>query len=213
MENTSLYRWLASAGLEGFYNDFRKSGVDESNFASLQFQDYDKVGVAEHQDRQKLFKLIQVVKRELEGGGGGGGGGGGQEDVRVSRSERERDRGSYARPQQSEDNSNHSNNYNNNDNEEVAEENIPKIQVAVRKRPMNRGEVSRNEPDIARVENAKQKIIIHEPKQKVDLTKYVESHHFIFDEVIFATATAAAVAATTTTTTVAVAISMYKVVG
>jgi hypothetical protein len=43
--------------------------VTEASFVNLQFQDYDNLGITVHHDRQKLFKLIQVVKRELEGKG------------------------------------------------------------------------------------------------------------------------------------------------
>lgn len=65
------------------------------------------------------------------------------------------------------------------DDEPVEE--IPKIRVAVRKRPMNTKERTRGENDVAFVSNGQ--VTIHEPKQKVDLTKYVESHKFVFDEV------------------------------
>ena len=61
---TSFSLW--NLGLERFYNKFRAHGINENNFTSLQFQDYDAVGVSEHAERQKLFKLIQVVKRELD---------------------------------------------------------------------------------------------------------------------------------------------------
>ncbi|KAL0481387.1 kinesin family member [Acrasis kona] len=57
-----------------------------------------------------------------------------------------------------------------------------KICVAVRKRPLGASERQRNEQDILEVENECQ-LTIHEPKTKVDLTKYVEKHPFIFDEV------------------------------
>jgi kinesin family protein 2/24 len=57
-----------------------------------------------------------------------------------------------------------------------------KICVAVRKRPLNSSEKQKSETDILEVENDCQ-LTIHEPKTKVDLTKYVEKHPFIFDEV------------------------------
>ncbi|KAF0976769.1 hypothetical protein FDP41_004064 [Naegleria fowleri] len=56
------------------------------------------------------------------------------------------------------------------------------IVVAVRKRPLNENERNRNETDILEVVN-NYELVIHEPKQKVDLTKYVEKHQFCFDEV------------------------------
>lgn len=57
-----------------------------------------------------------------------------------------------------------------------------KIQVCVRKRPMSRSE-RESDVDIASVIPGKQTIIIHEPKIKVDLTRYVEDHEFVFNEV------------------------------
>ncbi|KAK8571989.1 hypothetical protein V6N12_028053 [Hibiscus sabdariffa] len=62
------------------------------------------------------------------------------------------------------------------------ENNVAKIKVVVRKRPLNKKEVSRKEDDIVSVrENA---LTVHEPKQKVDLTAYVEKHEFCFDAVL-----------------------------
>lgn len=59
-----------------------------------------------------------------------------------------------------------------------------KIKVAVRKRPRNSKEKARGEEDIAQVDGSVGHggVIIHEAKVKVDLTKYVERHHFYFDE-------------------------------
>jgi kinesin family protein 2/24 len=63
-----------------------------------------------------------------------------------------------------------------------------KIIVAVRKRPLNSKEEAAQDVDILEVVNDLQ-LIIHEPKQKVDLTKYIEQHDFCFDEVFDAKAT------------------------
>lgn len=54
------------------------------------------------------------------------------------------------------------------------------ICVAVRKRPMNKREVQRKDVDVITVPN-KEHIIVHEPKQKVDLTRYLENQIFRFD--------------------------------
>ncbi|XP_020583463.1 kinesin-like protein KIN-13A [Phalaenopsis equestris] len=65
----------------------------------------------------------------------------------------------------------------------VRENNVAKIKVVVRKRPLNKKEISRKEEDIVTVhENAY--LTVHEPKLKVDLTAYVEKHEFCFDAVI-----------------------------
>ncbi|KAI8802576.1 P-loop containing nucleoside triphosphate hydrolase protein [Cladochytrium replicatum] len=63
-----------------------------------------------------------------------------------------------------------------------------RIRVCVRKRPLNKKELKRNETDIATV-GGRRTIIINEPKVKVDLTKFVEQHNFTFDEVFDETST------------------------
>ncbi|XP_009383744.2 kinesin-like protein KIN-13A [Musa acuminata AAA Group] len=63
------------------------------------------------------------------------------------------------------------------------ESNVAKIKVVVRKRPLNKKEISRKEDDIVTVhDNAY--LTVHEPKLKVDLTAYVEKHEFCFDAVL-----------------------------
>ena len=54
------------------------------------------------------------------------------------------------------------------------------ITVCVRKRPLNKKERSRKEVDVVTVPN-KDQTIVHEPKTKVDLTKYLDNQHFRFD--------------------------------
>ncbi|XP_054277493.1 kinesin-like protein Klp10A isoform X2 [Macrosteles quadrilineatus] len=54
------------------------------------------------------------------------------------------------------------------------------ITVCVRKRPLNKKEVVRKEVDVISVPSRDQ-IIVHEPRNKVDLTKYLENQHFRFD--------------------------------
>ncbi|KAH6595118.1 hypothetical protein BASA50_006104 [Batrachochytrium salamandrivorans] len=56
-----------------------------------------------------------------------------------------------------------------------------RIRVCVRKRPLNKKELKKGETDIAAV-NGHRTISIFEPKVKVDLTKFVETHEFTFDE-------------------------------
>ncbi|RIA86789.1 P-loop containing nucleoside triphosphate hydrolase protein [Glomus cerebriforme] len=62
-----------------------------------------------------------------------------------------------------------------------------KIRVCVRKRPLSKKELARNEKDIATI-NSQRTLQINEPKTKVDLTKYVEQHTFVFDDVFDADA-------------------------
>ncbi|KAG5236048.1 kinesin motor family protein [Salix suchowensis] len=62
------------------------------------------------------------------------------------------------------------------------ENNVAKIKVVVRKRPLNKKELARKEDDVVTVhDNA---LTVHEPKLKVDLTAYVEKHEFCFDAVL-----------------------------
>ncbi|XP_050537605.1 kinesin-like protein KIF2A isoform X2 [Daktulosphaira vitifoliae] len=54
------------------------------------------------------------------------------------------------------------------------------ITVCVRKRPLNKKELNRKEVDVIAIPT-KNQVIVHEPKNKVDLTKYLENQHFRFD--------------------------------
>jgi kinesin family protein 2/24 len=58
----------------------------------------------------------------------------------------------------------------------------PKIKVVVRKRPLNSKERKRKDPDIL-AQRSPYTMIVREEKVKVDLTKFIEEHHFTFDEV------------------------------
>ncbi|XP_076909271.1 kinesin-like protein KIN-13A [Bidens hawaiensis] len=62
------------------------------------------------------------------------------------------------------------------------ENNVAKIKVVVRKRPLNKKELSRKEDDVVSVSG--NGLTVHEPKLKVDLTAYVEKHEFCFDAVL-----------------------------
>ena len=57
---------------------------------------------------------------------------------------------------------------------------ISKIKVVVRKRPANEREIIQNDIDIINL-SGNDTIIVKELKNKVDLTKYIEEHHFTFD--------------------------------
>ena len=54
------------------------------------------------------------------------------------------------------------------------------ICVCVRKRPINRKELNRKEIDVITIPT-KDNVMVHEPKTKVDLTKYLENQNFRFD--------------------------------
>ena len=50
----------------------------------------------------------------------------------------------------------------------------------MRKRPLNRKEQGRKEIDVITIPT-KDNVMVHEPKTKVDLTKYLENQNFRFD--------------------------------
>ncbi|KAK1878910.1 Kinesin-like protein KIF2C [Dissostichus eleginoides] len=55
-----------------------------------------------------------------------------------------------------------------------------RISVCVRKRPFNKLEITRKEIDVVSIPG-KGVLLVHEPKQKVDLTKYLDNQLFHFD--------------------------------
>lgn len=61
---------------------------------------------------------------------------------------------------------------------------VAKIKVVVRKRPLNKKELAKNEEDIITIETHSNSLTVHETKLKVDLTEYVEKHEFVFDAVL-----------------------------
>uniref|UniRef100_A0A8C9VZJ1 Kinesin-like protein n=1 Tax=Scleropages formosus TaxID=113540 RepID=A0A8C9VZJ1_SCLFO len=65
---------------------------------------------------------------------------------------------------------------------------LHRICVCVRKRPLNKQEVARKEIDVVSIPG-KGILLLHEPKQKVDLTKYLENQVFHFDYSFDETAT------------------------
>ncbi|KAI4347130.1 hypothetical protein L6164_007973 [Bauhinia variegata] len=60
--------------------------------------------------------------------------------------------------------------------------NVAKIKVVVRKRPLNKKEIAKKEEDIITISS--NSLTVHERKLKVDLTEYVEKHEFVFDAVL-----------------------------
>jgi len=57
------------------------------------------------------------------------------------------------------------------------------IRVCVRKRPMLRTEIIRHDFDVISTEAGHQSLVVHEPKTKVDMSKEIASHRFVFDAV------------------------------
>ncbi|KAL7600154.1 hypothetical protein Lser_V15G25229 [Lactuca serriola] len=61
---------------------------------------------------------------------------------------------------------------------------VAKIKVVVRKRPLNKKELAKNEEDIVTTDTHSNCLTVHETKLKVDLTEYMEKHEFVFDAVL-----------------------------
>lgn len=59
----------------------------------------------------------------------------------------------------------------------------PRIRVIVRKRPLNKKEQEKGEIDVIQCDPESASLSVHEPKTKVDMTKYIETHQFCFDDV------------------------------
>lgn len=57
---------------------------------------------------------------------------------------------------------------------------VHQICVAVRKRPMNKKEMQKKDIDVVTIPQ-KNLLLVHEPKHKVDLTRYLQNHEFRFD--------------------------------
>lgn len=57
---------------------------------------------------------------------------------------------------------------------------VHQICVAVRKRPMNKKEMQKKDIDVVTIPQ-KNQLLVHEPKHKVDLTRYLQNHEFRFD--------------------------------
>eukprot|EP01018_Ginkgo_biloba_P039848 Gb_21615 [translate_table: standard] len=66
----------------------------------------------------------------------------------------------------------------------IKDSGVPKIKVVVRRRPLNKKEISKKEEDIITIEPNCCSLTVHETKLKVDLTAYVEKHEFVFDAVL-----------------------------
>jgi len=59
----------------------------------------------------------------------------------------------------------------------------PRIRVIVRKRPLNDKEDERGDIDVIHCDASSSSLTVYEPKTKVDTTKYIETHDFVFDDV------------------------------
>ena len=207
----SVNSWLSEAGLQHHAMNF--AGIEPEVFRSLLMQDYAKYGVTSLEDKQKLFRLVKSLQmpgpevqqlpkkpaaaedsRPAQGlldleeeddllGGFQAAEGTGlcttspetapKPPTRAPERERHQavpfpaavSRQANANP--------------------TSASRAPdaKIKVCVRKRPLNKRERDRRDDDIMEVHENQRSLTVHEPKQKVDLTKYTERHELHFDHV------------------------------
>lgn len=205
--------WLNEAGLGKYVENFSRCGVDEAAFKKLLMQDYPKVGVEDLGDKQKLFRLIKSVNSDKYSTGGAVGEGADSlldepEDLLDLAEETDLlgDAHQFQPGQQlmptSPDMSGTNFGHAWSDEPQptsplagpIARQDLaaaaaalgppPRIRVVVRKRPQNRKEVQKNEHDIVSMECQTGHLTVHEPKIKVDMTKYVEQQEFAFDDVL-----------------------------
>ncbi|XXQ35308.1 Kinesin-like protein [Plasmodiophora brassicae] len=193
-----LFGWLESVGLAEYHGQLVDRGVTEVNFAQLAIHDFAALGVQNPTHRQRLFKLIQNVKRDLiasrmaptpppkatsvsprsapdgfevhsiiDGDDDTGAVDDDADDVEGSENELSPlSRPPLPRPASS-----------------AATRSKARIRVVVRKRPLNKREAARDETDVVVADRSASLVMVHEPKVKVDLTKYIERHEFLFDDV------------------------------
>lgn len=196
--------WLEQAGLQRYVNNF--AGVTEETFLSLLMQDYSKYGVIGMEDKQKLFRLIKNINKELTEDRASGLGHniavsnkpslsqlelqGHQLDGNAALLDLDANDGdllSHAPVpafQLSPIGGRQKNEALAPPVSETELEDPPKIRVVVRKRPINKKERERGEEDIVDVSTERAYVLVNETKVKVDLTKYVEKHQFNFDDAL-----------------------------
>lgn len=181
MVSATVVRALEEAGLKRFATNF--SAVPDSQFLSLMMSDYASHGVIELEDKQKLFRLIKTLsakdlhpstraEQQAQAAADRQGGlidleendgdllGDGGVAFQLSPLSHQKGNGQAG----------------------GTEDDPPKIRVVVRKRPISKKEREKGDEDVVEALPSKSCVIVNEVKVKVDLTKYVEKHNFIFDE-------------------------------
>mmetsp|Transcript_29510 Transcript_29510/g.43245 ORF Transcript_29510/g.43245 Transcript_29510/m.43245 type:complete len:632 (+) Transcript_29510:33-1928(+) len=164
--------WLKSAGLGQFSSDF--NNIDEDGFLALQMQDYADYKVMTQEDRRKLFSLLQVLKRELDGGA---------KPAAQPLKALPKKNAAAAAPARSQSSASNGSASSGGARPELSGIQEERIKVCVRKRPLFKKEADRGDNDVVKTDNQSHMQVL-EPKIKVDLTKFTEEHDFFFDEVL-----------------------------
>ena len=161
----NIKRLLEGAGVGQYAALFRELGIDSVTFPLLRLQDLYSLGVESVGDRQRMLQLIKESRAATEHAVGQA------TDAPAAAVQLRHAQQPATRAA------------------DVARAKMPskpaaqkgaRIKVCVRKRPLNTKEQRREERDIVKVVDGV--VCLHGPKERVDLTKFVEKHQFRFDE-------------------------------
>ena len=192
---------LEDAGLHDFHDLFLQRGVDEDNITQLTMQDYPMVGVTSVTDRRKLFDTIQNLKRKRKHHTASGVPDNSSNEYFVSAEKKTDFRDIQETPRNSEAIQSSPSPFRH-PNKTISEDSVStmmsnacsseraipqkrrsRITVAIRKRPLSTEERMTGHEDIIFTENDTSLTLV-ETKHRVDMSKYLDRHHFNFDEVI-----------------------------
>lgn len=187
MANPQVTAWLRHAGLSRFAPRFLAAQISVQIFLQLSPSDLDALGVDGPADRKRLADLIHDLRRTLP-------------NIPSSRPNPILPRRSSrpaldplpttpadtnTDPPPHNRRLSRANSLSNTAMRTQASSPPPmaRVTVCVRKRPLSRKELSAGDRDVVTVEGQVSALCVHELREKVDLTKYVETHPFVFDRV------------------------------
>lgn len=155
MADAQVAAWLRHAGLSRFSPRFAAALVSAPIFLQLSAADLDALGVDLPADRKRLADLIADLRRAAPARPRP------RPERRLSRA---------------------------NSLSAAAMRRDPpparaRVTVCVRKRPLSRKETAAGDRDVVSVQPDAAALCVHELREKVDLTKYVDTHPFAFDRV------------------------------
>lgn len=170
MADAEVCHWLRTSGLSRFVPRFEAAAVTKENFLELFPTDFDAFGVNSPSDRKRLNDLIAdrrraagMPKRYIPPRASTSASLNRDREMMRIR-ENFKDMKVSAPPEQ------------------PKRKERARVSVCVRKRPLSGKEQGKGDKDIIRAEGDK-RLTLYELKEKVDMTKYLETHDFNFDSV------------------------------
>ena len=184
MADAQVTAWLRCAGLSRFAPRFGAALVSPTVFLQLSPTDLDALGVDGPADRKRLSDLITELRRDIS-------------LPPLKRSPSRPSKLSSVKKSRSRHILSTSNSQASITNLDIVlhmtsaqvntgtSDAIPgaRVTVCVRKRPLSRKEVTSRNRDIVSVQQETSSLCVHELRERVDLTKYVDTHTFTFDRV------------------------------